>query len=274
MYSQMILKDNYLGVLAAQRMKDAIERLDDVAQLSLLGKREEGLSEAAPQQQRFENELQVEESNFTEPSEREATQRLRSFWNKYQEQFARFASLTDAADLHAFYLVELRPLFLSTKDAAEDILVMNQDAMVQKSERARKEAHRLNTVMVAVALGALLLGTLSSLALTRRLLQPLALLTQAVHRLDQGDFNTRVNISGSDELAQLADNFNAMANHLREYQSSSLGELLQAQQASQAAIDSLPDPVVILNLEGKVLNLNRAAEESLALSFDPHELDP
>ena len=273
-HSQVILKDNYRSVLAAQRMKEAIERLDDIAQLLLLGKKEKTEQQAAPYQQRFESELQVEEGNITEPGEQEAVQQLRSSWNKYQEQLARFASLTDAVDLRSFYLVELRPLFLSVKDAAEDILVINQDAMVQKSERARKEARRLNTMMVAVALGALLLGTLISLSLTRRLLQPLALLTQAVHQLDQGDFNARVKVSGSDELAQLADNFNAMANHLSEYRSSSLGELLQAQQASQAAIDSLPDPVVILNLEGQVLSLNRAAEASLALTFDPQELDP
>jgi two-component system, NtrC family, sensor histidine kinase KinB len=273
-HSQTILKDNYRSVLAAQRMKEAIERLDDAAQLLLLGEKENIAQQAKLYQQRFESELQVEEHNFTEPGEQEIARRLRTFWNTYQEQFARFASLTDAAELRTFYLAKLRPLFLSTKDAVEGILAMNQDAMVQKSERARKEAYRLNMVMVAVAVGALLLGIFISLSLTRRLLQPLALLTQAVHRLGQGDFNTRVKVSGSDELAQLADNFNSMADHLREYQSSSLGELLQAQQASQAAIDSLPDPVVILNLEGKVLNLNRAAEESLALKFDPRELDP
>ena len=38
-----------------------------------------------------------------------------------------------------------------------------------------------------------------------------------------------------------------MAERLAEYRSSSLGELLQAQQASQAAIDSLPDPVLVLD---------------------------
>lgn len=273
-HSQIILKDNYRSVLAAQRMKEAIERLDDTAQPLLLGDKKKMEQQTTLHKQRFESELRVVESNLTEPGEPEITRRLRTFWNDYQARFARFATLTDAAELQSFYLAELRPLFLSVKDAAEDILVMNQDAMVRKSERTRKEAYRLNTVMVAVALGTLLLGILISLSLTRRLLQPLAVLTQAVHRLSQGDFNTRVQVSGSDEIAQLAKNFNAMANHLKEYQSSSLGELLQAQQASQAAIDSLPDPVLILNLEGQVMNCNRAAEESFALTFDPQELDP
>ena len=54
---------------------------------------------------------------------------------------------------------------------------------------------------------------------------------------------------------------------LAEYQRSSLGELLQAQQAAQAAIDGLPDPVLVLDVAGEVLNLNQAAEAVLRL---PH----
>ena len=51
--------------------------------------------------------------------------------------------------------------------------------------------------------------------------------------------------TGQDEIAALGEEFNTMAERLRHYRSSSLGELLQAQQASQAAIDSLPDPVLV-----------------------------
>jgi PAS domain S-box-containing protein len=65
---------------------------------------------------------------------------------------------------------------------------------------------------------------------------------------------------GSDEIALLAREFNTMTDSLDRYRKSSLGELLHAQQASQAAIDSLPDPVVLCDLEGRILNANRTAE--------------
>jgi PAS domain S-box-containing protein len=66
----------------------------------------------------------------------------------------------------------------------------------------------------------------------------------------------------------LAAEFNAMAKRLAEYRSSSLVELLQAQQASQAAIDSLPDPVIVFAIDGEVLNVNGAAESILGVSLD------
>jgi len=56
-----------------------------------------------------------------------------------------------------------------------------------------------------------------------------------------------------------------MADKLREYRNSSLGELLQAQQASQAAIDSLPDPVLVVGADGSLLNVNESAERELQI---------
>lgn len=274
MHSQEILKDNYRSVLAAQRMKEAIEHIDDALLLSLLSDRETARRQSVSQPQRFEAELQAQEGNITEPGEREVVQRLRSSWNDYQEKLTQFLAASDVTSLPSFYFATLRPLFLSIKDTVDDILVLNQDAMVRKSERARRAAHRMNAVMVTATLGAFLGGILLSLSLTKRLLRPLSVLTQAVNRLGRGDFDARVSIPGDDEIAQLAANFNAMAKHLAEYRRSSLGELLQAQQASQAAIDSLPDPVVIFDLAGQVLNVNRAAEELLGIAFRADGLDP
>src|SRR6185503_12065709 len=59
-----------------------------------------------------------------------------------------------------------------------------------------------------------------------------------------------------------------MADKLAQYRKSSLGELLQAQQQAQAAIDSLPDPVLIFDLEGRLLSGNLAAERILHVSVE------
>jgi signal transduction histidine kinase len=61
-------------------------------------------------------------------------------------------------------------------------------------------------------------------------------------------------------MAALAREFNAMTDSLERYRRSTLGELLLIQQTHQAALDSLPDPVVSLDLEGKVLGVNRAGQ--------------
>jgi HAMP domain-containing protein len=115
-------------------------------------------------------------------------------------------------------------------------------------------------VVITTALAALVLGVAISITLTNRLLAPLGVLTQAVNRLGQGDFLTRAVVSTQDEIGKLANQFNTMAKHLGDYRNSSLGELLLAQQASQAAIDSIPDPVIVFTADGGILSMNSAAQ--------------
>jgi len=274
-HSQTILKDNYRSVLAMQRMQEALERLEDSGPLFLLAAlRDEEIQQAAKYRQQFENELKVQEGNITEPGEREVTQQLRALWTSYQGKFDRLKKIRDPEESKRFYFAELEPTFHEVKTTAETILAMNQDAMVRKSDDVRRLADRMNTITATAVVGVLLLGLFLSITFTRRLLRPLAELSQATRRIGEGDFTARAEIRGADELAQLASDFNAMANHLSEYRNSSLGELLQTQQAAQAAIDSLPDPVVVFGVAGDVRNVNRAAETLLGLVLESDTTDP
>ena len=69
--AQNILRENYRSVLAAQRMGEAIERMDSSALFLLAGQRDRGAQQAATQRRMFDRELQVEEGNITERGERE-----------------------------------------------------------------------------------------------------------------------------------------------------------------------------------------------------------
>ena len=51
-----------------------------------------------------------------------------------------------------------------------------------------------------------------------------------------------------------------MAERIRELRRSDLGKLLVAQQTTEAAIDSLYDPVIVADGEGLVTRINPAAE--------------
>jgi two-component system, NtrC family, sensor histidine kinase KinB len=59
-----------------------------------------------------------------------------------------------------------------------------------------------------------------------------------------------------------------MAERLEQYRASSLGELLQAQQGAQAAIDGLPDPVLLLDASGHVQGANTAAARLIGVDAE------
>jgi two-component system, NtrC family, sensor histidine kinase KinB len=273
-HSQTILKDNYRSVLAAQRMKEAVERMDSAALFIVAGERQKGIEQAAKNRPIFEAELKVQEGNITESGEKEFTEKLRAAWTDYLSKFDRLEKSATPDEAKRLYFAELEGSFYAVKTAADEILAINQDAMVRHSDAVRRTAERMNTITISVALAALVLGLFISSLLTRRMLQPLAALREATHKLGEGNFETRAHVRGNDEFAGLAHDFNAMAARLAEYRKSSLGDLLQAHLSMQAAIDSLPDPVVIFSVEGSLQNVNQAAQTLLGLTSEMGAKEP
>lgn len=165
---ERILADNYRSVLAAQRMKEAIERIDSAALFLVIGEDARGLRQAAENRPRFESELRAEEENITEPGEKEAAVELRRNWTDYQRDLDAYVQLPDAAQRRARYLAVLSPAFVHVKDSADTILAINQDAMVERSEQLRRKGEFARTLTLVAVLAALLLGLLASGGLVAR----------------------------------------------------------------------------------------------------------
>jgi signal transduction histidine kinase len=272
--SANIFADNYRSVRAAERMKESLERIGGFPLLVLAGHQIKSVADISQLRRTFESELRVEENNITEPGEGEAAAALRRSWMRYQHALDEFLAATTLEAWDRLYFEALSPAFDETKQAADRILDMNQDAIVRKSERAERSAQRFQQLVIIAVAAALLGGLLVSISLTTRLLRPLRVVGVAVRRFGQGDVHARARLQGRDEIAQLAAEFNTMADHLERYRASSLGELLQTQQAAQAAMDGLPDPVVMLDAAGHVQAINTAASRLLGMDADLRPKDP
>jgi PAS domain S-box-containing protein len=260
--SQRIISENYRSVLAAERMKDAIEQVDRIASSVIAGHPGPDLGKDA--RSRFREELDVEWNNITEPGEAEDAAKLETAWVEYERRLERFSQLT-IDEQKGFYFEQLVPEFGAVEQAADVILDLNQRAMLDKSARAASEGRRWNRIVLAVGFTGSLLALVASTTWMSRLLRPLGILSLASRRIGHGDLAVRAVVRGSDEVAGLARDFNEMAEKLERYRKSSLGQLLQAQQNLQATIDSIPDPILVVGVEGGLVQRNRAAEAILGI---------
>jgi two-component system, NtrC family, sensor histidine kinase KinB len=263
--SELILKDNYRSVLAAERMKEAAERIDSGVVFTVIGRANRGSGQIDTNLVKLESELTVQEANITEPGEREATQKLRAAWNTYRTSVA---GVRDHGALEDKYFTEMLPQFLAVKDSADTILAMNQDAMIQKSDSARRLGQSSRTFLAFVSLFGLMLAIAASSLITSRVLRPLSVLGQTARRLGEGDVAVRARIESKDEIGELGAELNTMAERIQKYRQSSLGDLVEAQLAAQATIDSLPDPVLVVSLAGELRHANQAAEAILKVRTD------
>jgi signal transduction histidine kinase len=262
-HAQDILKDNYQSVLAAQNMKEAAERIDSGVMFGLAGRPRDGNTQIDVNVPRFEHELHIQETNITEPGELEATTALRRAWTAYRQEIDDVRTNLAAPELHDRYFATILPRFLAVKDTAEAVLAINEDAMIRKSDYARQLATRSNETLVGISVLGLVLALLASSIMTTRTLRPLSVVSQTARRLGEGDLAVRAKVGGGDEIAGVARELNTMADHLQRYRKSSLGELLEAQLAAQATIDSLPDAVIVIGLDGELRHANQAAEALL-----------
>ncbi|MCG3132946.1 MAG: Adaptive-response sensory-kinase SasA [Planctomycetes bacterium] len=260
--SDRILFENYRTVLYVQSMNEAVERINELAGTDRGGA---GAADARePHRSAFELALAGQEDNLTEPGEGEATRDLRSAWEEWLGELDALRRTGDAERAQAFD-VRARPVFVRIKDSLERLRTLNQDAMRRKSEAAQATARRVETILgVATVLGCAA-AIAATVHLTTRILRPLALLGDTAMKIGDGDLAVRAQVGGRDEIARLAGRINDMAEKLALYRKSTLGELLEAQAAMQAAIDSLPDPVVVMATSGELLHLNLAAERVLGV---------
>src|SRR5262245_8435328 len=75
--SRTILSNNYDSVVAAQEMKESIERLDSAALFALLGESERAFSQVHRHRELFDTAFAKAASNVTEPGEQSLVNSIR-----------------------------------------------------------------------------------------------------------------------------------------------------------------------------------------------------
>ena len=267
--SRRIISNNYDSVVAAQEMKESLERQDSAALFALLGTREKAITQLREHRVRFDANFQKAANNITEVGEPEAIEAIRRDRDIYYQMFDAFmnrvaggenASGEELAERNE-YFTRLEPQFNKLRAECEHLLQLNQRAMLGKSEAAAGVAQLwfYRTLLIAGALIAA--GTVLAFFLANRIVEPLRQLTASTARIAGGDLSAKVAVSSRDEVGVLAVEYNRMAERIRQLRSSDMGKLLVAQQTTEAAIDSLYDPVIVTDGEGCVTKLNPAAEE-------------
>src|SRR6185436_5882157 len=88
--SRRIISNNYDSVVAAQEMKESLERQDSAALFALLGAREKAITQLREHRARFDSNFQKAENNITEFGEPEALEAIRRDRDSYYKLFDDF----------------------------------------------------------------------------------------------------------------------------------------------------------------------------------------
>jgi two-component system, NtrC family, sensor histidine kinase KinB len=261
--SHALLSDNYRSALAAQRMKDELDKLARETDLAAAGLKDRRLAQESSDEKAFESDLSLQETTVREPHAVEIVATLRQLWTEYQLQLHACMTREKLAEVQSCVLGDLETKRLALGRGVSRLLEQEQEATTQESKNLVGKFTTLTGWLLCMALAAIAIGLGSAWAVTRRAMHPLDTLSKAIEEFGRGDLAVRAHVRGGAEARALAVAFNGMADRIEQYQRSSLGEMLYNQLAAQAVLNSLPDPVFVFDLDGEILTLNPAAEALL-----------
>ena len=132
---------------------------------------------------------------------------------------------------------------------------------------SRETAQALNAEMFSLIIEALALGlvisVLLSFLLSKTMVNPLQRLTDGIELAARGDFSRKLEVTSSDEIGQLTESFNSMAQQLQ----STIAAVENERNKLDTLFLHMVDGVVAFDRQGRVIHSNPAAVRLLGHAF-------
>jgi NtrC-family two-component system sensor histidine kinase KinB len=259
--SESILRENYQSILAAESMIDAVERQDSSTLFILLGYDEQGISEFRENETLFLQWLGRAKENITIPGEGEILTTLETDYTRYLKEISNLQLLKQASygkavnDYHEVVL----PLFRSILASCISLRELNHETMYAGSNRAHKISVQAFFTLVGIGAVSVILVIFFSLFLAHLISRPVTELKEAALQLAQGNYDVKVPVRGSDELALLVTQFNTMVEKLKKFHEINIDRIIAEKQKSEAIIRSVDDGIIVLDDNFVITNLNPEA---------------
>ena len=226
-----VLKNNYETLVYNNNMLKALEHL-----------RADSLAFRL-----FENNLQLQEKNITEPGEKDGTIQVRQYFE--QLRINRNDSVAMAGIRQSIQLVN----------------DLNQEAILHKNEAARESAGSAATWMTIIFTVLALIAFTLVVNFPGVISNPIRQLASGISAIANKNYSRRIHLSQKDEFGDLANAFNLMAEKLDEYEHSNLARIKFEKSRIEAVINNMRDAIIGFDEKKNVLFMNSVAESLIGL---------
>jgi HAMP domain-containing protein len=235
------LKNNYRTLTFTRAMRSVLDEQD-----LPLTSRASGI---------FDQALKKQESNITEPGEKEATAGLRQ----------SFGMLLDpSSGISQQHEAEKKIRSLLTK-----IDGLNMQAIAFKNDSMHATINRATFYLGGMVLITFLILFILIANFPGFILDPLERLKAGLQEISQKNYDARLDFRASDEFAQLAGAFNTVATKLGELEDANLGKVLAAENRIKTLIEETPDAIIGVNEKEEVLFVNATAKKIMDPGSQP-----
>lgn len=233
--SKAILHNNYESLQYAHNMQRALDSIDLNFDISI---------------NHFEQNLQLQEANITEPGEKEITQSLRVAFSKLKQHDTSSA------------------LEKEINHYLQSVLYLNMHSIEIKNQKAEANAEKALTYISLIAALIFLVAITFSYNFPFIITNPIKELTKGIQEIAAKNYSHRIHLKNNDEFGEMAESFNTMAAVLEYYTNSNLNKLLFEKSRAEAVINSLKDASIGIDKKDIILFANNQALQLLGLQTD------
>ncbi|HLK16229.1 MAG TPA: ATP-binding protein [Fimbriimonadaceae bacterium] len=258
-----VTQSDFSGQISAERMHEALAGEQTGITICLIGRPDLAESMIADADHDFSIRLVEHAAAVTAPDSKELAAQAAALHGRYRAAIQKFLTtyrLHGRQAGEAVYVSTVRPIEHDLNLKLQDLIAANRTSIAAANVAVSKDANGAFFTSILVTAGALVLAIFLALRMVRMALTPLAHLAKHAEVIGGGDLTRKIDLKRSDEIGALADAFDSMAAKLAELRKSEIRRLQRAEQMSDAALESLYDPVVVTDARGRIVHLNSAAE--------------
>ncbi len=199
--------------------------------------------------------LQAMDNHLTRPEIQEALRNGRGIRDRYSE--------TTQTEFRYFAMPVYRNTGTENSSNGEETLIgICRVALPMKAVNTAIDNLR-RTVLIA-SLAGLVLAIVFSVLSTGAIIEPIEKLTQMTQSFAAGNINSRVPVDSRNELGQLSQNFNVMADRLQEQ----IDKISEEHRRSETILTNMGEGVLLLNGMSEITYANSRAVSMLELPDD------
>ena len=252
--------DSYQSFTAASAMSLALAGMDREVSWVISGPRVSNKNALLEYRKHFETNLDLLIKASTLPGEGDLSLNVATNYQAFFKAVDTISSLDNPENQRQVYARDVVPSGQTINLLLQKIHDLNHKAMLATSQNIRNITQEVTRFMIFGMVLALLFSAYAGYQLGRSILEPIQLLTRATRELGEGRLDQPVPVTTQDELGELALAFNKMAAQLQEYRQSTTEKIVRLHRTMEATLASFPDPIFVLDKEGRIELKNPAAE--------------
>ena len=205
---QSLIEDNYKTIKESKNMMEALEREDSGVLLLMVGEWEHGRQILDSADNSFKKAFDIVKNNITEAGEDKFVVNIRNKYEAYKKEWLLPVVGTKKQNDIVWYKTNIHQKFLYTKEAVNDLMILNEESMHDTASKIKDKAHRAIMPGIISIIAALIFSLMLSFFITKYFVQPIEQLVEAVKYYQPNQRLLNTNINSNDEIKQLEQSIN------------------------------------------------------------------